>query len=71
MTTTALNKAQIEVLNALSHLTTAEDVLMLKQAIAEFFAKRADAEMEKLWEQGAWNENTLQDFSTAHYRTPY
>ena len=28
-------------------------------------------ELEKLWQSGEWNEQTLQDLKTAHYRTPY
>ena len=27
--------------------------------------------MDKLWESGAWNEQTLEELKTAHYRTPY
>ena len=30
-----------------------------------------DEEMEKLWASGDWNEQTLQELKTAHYRTPY
>ena len=40
-------------------------------AISEFFARRADEEMERLWESGEWNEQTLEDLKSAHYRTPY
>ena len=47
------------------------ELLALKHAISEFFARRADEEMEKLWLSGEWNEQTLQDLKTAHYRTPY
>ena len=47
------------------------ELLALKHAISEFFARRADEEMEKLWQSGEWNEQTLQDLKTAHYRTPY
>ena len=43
----------------------------LKHVISEYYAKRADEEMERLWESGQWNEQTLKDLSNAHYRTPY
>lgn len=61
MERTVFNKAQIQVLNAMAHLKTENEVLMLKQAISEFFARRADEEMEKLWNEGAWNEQTLEN----------
>ena len=33
--------------------------------------RRADEEMEKLWQSGQWNEQTLKELGNAHYRTPY
>lgn len=68
---TVFNEAQIALLNAFANLTSEEEVLLLKQAISEFFAKRADEEMEKLWESGEWSQQTLDNLKTAHYRTPY
>ena len=68
---TIFTPAQIEVLNAMSYLRTDEELKDLKQAISNFFFERADKEMERLWEEGVWNENTLEDLKTAHYRTPY
>lgn len=69
--TTSLNQAQIEVLNALSVLKTDEEVFELKKVISEFFARRADAAFDKLWESGEWNDEKLQEMKNAHYRTPY
>ena len=68
---TIFTPAQIEVLNAMSYLRTDEELKDLKQAISNFFFERADKEMERLWEEGVWNEKTLEDLKTAHYRTPY
>ena len=33
--------------------------------------EHVDEEMEKLWASGEWNEKTIQELKTAHYRTPY
>jgi hypothetical protein len=71
MERTIFNQAQIEMLGALSAIHSEADLYALKHAISEFFANRADKEMEKLWENGTWNEQTLKDLRTAHYRTPY
>ena len=68
---TIFTPAQIEVLNAMSYLRTDEELKDLKQALSNFFFERADKEMERLWEEGVWNEKTLEDLKTAHYRTPY
>ena len=71
MERTILNQAQIEMLGALSAIKSDADLYALKLTISEFFANRADREMEKLWNDGTWNEQTLKDLRTAHYRTPY
>lgn len=71
MSKTIFNEAQQEMLSAMASLNTEEDLLALKHAISEFFARRADKEMEKLWQEGTWNEQTLKDLEKAHYRTPY
>lgn len=68
---TIFNEAQLALLNAFANLKSEEELLLLKQAISEFFAKRADEEMEKLWESGEWNQQTLEDLRYAHFRTPY
>ncbi len=76
METTAERKtnftpAQIEVLNAVAHLRTEEEIRGLRQAISNYFFDLVDKEMDQLWESGEWNEQTLEDLKTAHYRTPY
>lgn len=71
MKRTVFNKAQIEILETMASLKSEEDFIALKRALSEFFARRADEEMEKLWQSGQWNEQTLKDLRNAHYRTPY
>ena len=65
------NEAQLELLNVLADVKDEAELMALKHAISEFFARRADGEMEKLWASGDWNEQTLQELKTAHYHTPY
>lgn len=68
---TVFTPAQTVVINAVAHLRTDEEVMLLKRVISHFFFERANQEMDKLWESGAWNEQTLADLKTAHYRTAY
>lgn len=68
---TVFNEAQLELLNVMASVKDEAELLALKHAISEFFASRADVEMEKLWQSGEWNEQTLQNLKNAHYRTPY
>ena len=71
MSRTVFNEAQLELLNVMASVKDDAELLALKHAISEFFARRADEEMEKLWQSGEWNEQTLQDLKNAHYRTLY
>ena len=65
------NQAQLELLNTMASLKSEADLIELKQAIARFFAERADREMERLWENGTINEETLKLWEHEHMRTPY
>lgn len=71
MSRTIFNEAQLELLSVMANIKDDAELMALKHAISEFFARRADEEMEKLWQSGEWNEQTLQDLKDAHYRTPY
>ena len=68
---TVFNPAQLELLKALEALNSEEDLFALKKALSAFFARRVDEEMNRLWESGEWNEDTLKELETAHDRTPY
>lgn len=62
------NEAQIELLNVMATINSDDELNALKHVISEFFARRADEEMEKLWQSGEWNPQTLEDLKTA---SPY
>ena len=66
-----LNAAQIELLNSVAHLNSEEDLRELKHALSLFFAKLADREMDKLWDEGIINDEVLEQWSHEHMRTPY
>ena len=64
------NPAQLELLSTMASLNTEADLIELKQALARFFADRVDREMERLWNEGAINEETLESWKHEHMRTP-
>ena len=65
------NPAQLELLSTMASLNTEADLIEWKQAIARFFAERADRELERLWDDGTINEETLKLWEHEHMRTPY
>ena len=58
-------------LNIMADVRSDEELQELKHLISEYYARRADVEMEKLWQSGAWNEQKLKDMENTHFRTPY
>jgi len=63
--------AQIELLNAMAWLKTDEELIALRHAISEFFADRADQEMDRLWNEGILNDEIVEGWKNEHMRTPY
>lgn len=71
MAATTLNEAQLEVLRMMALFNTPEAVKDLKQSISNYFAQKAEAEIDRLWEEGILTESKVESFRTLHERTPY
>lgn len=71
MAATVLNEAQQELLRMMAVFNTPEAVGDLKQAISDYFAKKAEDEIDKMWENGTLTEEKIETFRTLHERTPY
>jgi hypothetical protein len=71
MEATVLNDAQLELLKMMSFFSTPEALKDLKQAISNYFAKKAEEEIDRLWENGTLTEEKVDSFRNLHERTPY
>lgn len=71
MAATVFNEAQLELLKMMSLFNTPEAVSDLKQAISNYFAEKANEEIDRLWEDGTLNDAKIEHFRTLHERTPY
>ena len=65
------NPAQVELLSTMASLKTDSDLRELKQAIAKFFAERADRELQRLQDEGVVTEEEITSWDHEHMRTPY
>lgn len=65
------NPAQLELLHAMASIETEEELRELKLALSQFFARRAQNEIEKLWDNGILNQEKLDELRKQHLRTPY
>ena len=66
-----LNQAQMDFLRLLAHFTKEEEVKELNDLVCEYYARRVDEEMDKLWEEGKWSEEKIEETLKEHLRTPY
>lgn len=69
--TSAFNEAQLQLLDMMSFVKSPEALNDLNIAISDFFAKKADEEMQKMWQEGKLNDEKIESFRFLHERTPY
>lgn len=61
----------MRLLQMMSYIKTDEELAELQNVISNYYAKRVDEEMDKLWNQGIINEATIEQWGKEHLRTPY
>ncbi len=66
-----LNQAQMDFLRLLSHFNTEEQVKELNDLVCQYYARKVDEEMDRLWEEGEWNQEKIEETLKEHLRTPY
>lgn len=68
MAATVLNDAQIDILNMMQWVKSPETLADLKQAISDFFAKKAKEEIDAMLANGKMNETKFNSFENLHER---
>ena len=71
MASIVLNEAQMSILRLLGSMKTVEEVDELRQVICDYYARRVDEEVDKLWESGQWHDEKNEAILNELLRTPY
>ena len=66
-----LNEAQMSILRLLGSMKTVEEVNELRQVICDYYARKVDDEVDKLWESSQWDNEKNEAILEEHLRTPY
>ena len=66
-----LNQAQMDFLRLLSHFKTEEQVKELNDLVCQYYARKVDEEMDRLWDEGKWSQEKIEETLKEHLRTPY
>jgi len=69
--TTTFNHAQYEVINAMSCISSEEDLKILKDLLVHFLNSRLQNELNRLWDEGSLSQERIDAMSKEHLRTPY
>jgi len=63
--------AQLELINAAANVSSQEDLDALRLTISLFFAESAQIAIDKLWDEGKFDQRKLDELRKQHLRTPY
>jgi len=66
-----LNNGQLEILKIFKYDLSDQQLKEIKNLLANYFADKASDEMDKLWEENNWDEETILNWSKEHMSTPY
>jgi len=68
-TTKKMTNLQLELLKLFSVELPESQLIEIRDLLAQYFAKKASDEMDRLWEENNWSDKTMEDWSNEHLRT--
>lgn len=71
MNTKSLNQAQLCLLEAFAGARSEEEVNELTRVIRDYYARKLEGELERLWDDGTLDQQKLDELRGQHLRTPY
>lgn len=71
MAATVLTPAQLEMLKMMSNVTDPKVLDELKEVVSNFFARKANEEINRMWESGELTKEKVNSFKKLHERTHY
>lgn len=66
-----LTNLQLELLKLFKYELPDNQIQEIKILLSKYFANKASDEMDKLWEENNWNDETMEDWKHEHLRTKY
>ncbi len=70
-TAKSLTNLQLEILKLYSYELPESQLIEIKNILAKYFADKASDEMDRLWGENGWTDQTMEDWSNEHMRTKY
>lgn len=62
---------QIEMLELVARVSSEVEMQDIRRMLGQYFAKRAEDAIDRLWDEGVLNDNVIEEWKSEHMRTPY
>ncbi|MBQ6764850.1 MAG: hypothetical protein IJP45_06655 [Paludibacteraceae bacterium] len=66
-----LHQAKMNLLRVVDCIQTVDEVQAIRNILANYYAQKVAEEMDRLWDNGTINEQTIEQWGSEHMRTPY
>lgn len=66
-----LNPTQLHLLKVFSFAKSEKALKEIEMVLTDYFAKRTEKAMDKLWDEGLWDEKKNEEILKQHLRTSY
>ncbi|WP_295800811.1 hypothetical protein [Mucilaginibacter sp.] len=63
-----LTNVQLELLKLFQYNLPEKQLVEIKNILAKYFAKSATDEMDKLWDENGWTNETMEEWAKEHLR---
>jgi hypothetical protein len=67
--TQSLSNLQLELLKVFSIDLSEDQLIEIRDLLSRYFAEKATAEMNRLWEEKGWSMETIENWANEHMRT--
>lgn len=67
--TSHLSNLQLELLKLYPFDVSDEEIKDIKKILADYFSRKIDQEMDKLWDEKGWNDQTIEYWKTERLRS--
>ncbi len=64
-----LTNLQHELLRVFSRNLSEKQILEIRDLLTQYFAEKATEEMDRLWDERGWTEQTMIDWTKEHMRS--
>lgn len=71
MERTVFNAAQLQILDLMAYVESEDTLNEIKDMLSNYFAQKAEREIDKLWDNGQINNTMIEEWKHEHMRTPY